>query len=117
MSIAHSKRGKNKKKMGKKMDLGVGTAPFTWERGLLPTRSLRDRAGMNIYLEATERQGNHRWRLGTGGTDGSEEDHPHLWWICGTGREMPLNCTDEASPHLPRTNPTSLLPGLPQHSC
>lgn len=64
--------------MGTKRALGVGTAPCTWERGLLPARLLGDRAGMNIYLEATERHRNHRWRLGTGGTDGSEEDHPCL---------------------------------------
>lgn len=91
MSIAHSKRGGGEGKKGKK---GTGVwrqsthTPRARERGLLPTRSLGDRAGTNIYLEAAERHGNSPAEAGSlgGGTDGNEEDCCPGWIRVQTGR-------------------------------
>lgn len=49
----------------KKRDLGVGMTPCTWERGLLPTRSLGDRneTSTSKPLNDTETTGGG-WELG-----------------------------------------------------
>lgn len=84
--------------------------PRTRERGILRTRSLGDRAGTNVYLEAAERCKNPPAEAGNGwGTDGNEEDR---WMDPRTGGEMPQNCTVEASPVFPGPSlpPPSLNP-------
>lgn len=92
---------------GKKKDLGVGTEhahPMCpGERDF--TDQVTQRQGRNEHLprsrQTTRKPTGRGWESeGVGGMGGNEGDRC-LGWIRGTGREMPLNCTVEASPVFP----------------